>query len=254
MLAVERQAQIRTVVDDRTFASVRDLCTLLNVSDITVRRDLDLLERAGQLRRTHGGAMSLRSAPDAPYTDRAGIEVATKHAIGTTAAALVQEGETIFLNAGSTVTAMARALVGRRNLTVVTNGYTIIPILTNEPGIQLILTGGMSRSQTGSLVGPLAERTVSELRVDRAFFGATGVDLEAGWTNSSLDEASLQRVLLRAAGAIYLLADHTKFGRVSFARVGPLSALTAIVTDAQIDRAIHETFTAADVSVLLSPA
>ncbi len=253
MLAAERHAQIRTVVDDRTFASVHDLCTLLDVSDITIRRDLDLLERAGHLRRTRGGAMSLRPTLDVPYTNRTELHVAAKHAIGASAAALVRAGETIFLNAGSTIMAMARALVGRHDLTVVTNAYTIVPILVNEPGIQLILTGGVARSQTGSLVGPLAERTVDELRVDRAFLGATGVHLDAGWTNSSLDEAALQRALLRAATDNYVLADHTKFGRISFARVGPLSALTAVITDTGLNAETRDALAVAGLRIILPP-
>lgn len=250
MLAVERQAQIRTITDQQAFVSVHELCRALNVSEITIRRDLDQMEKQGGLRRTHGGAMSIRSASDAPYVDRAEREVGAKREIGRTAAALVRDGEVIFLNAGSTILAMARALVGRRNVTIVTNAYVVIPILVGESGIQLIQTGGEARQQTGSMVGPIAERTVSELRVDRAFLGATGVDREVGFTNSSLEEAALQRAVMHAAQEVYVLADHTKFGKVSFTRVGPLSLLTGIVTDQGVDATMRDAFAATGVQII----
>ncbi len=251
MMAAERLAQIQAITDDRTFVTVNQLSDLLNVSEITIRRDLSILEEQGGLERTHGGAKSLRSAPDVPFAMRTEREVGAKRAIGEAAAALVEEGEVIFLNAGSTILAMARALAGRHNLTVVTNAYTIVPVLANAPHIQLVVTGGMARQQTGSLVGPIAERMVSELRVDRAFLGATGVDMAAGITNSSLDEVELQRAVIRIAGAVYVLADHTKFGKVSFARAAPLAALVAVVTDGQIAEETRATY-AAHVNLVLA--
>lgn len=252
MLAAERRARIRTLTEQQGFVSVQTLCMHLGVSDMTIRRDLDLLERAGSIRRTHGGAMSRRVEADAAYTDRARREVAAKQEIGKTAAALVRDGETILLNAGTTITAMARSLVGRRGLTIVTNAYTIVSILAGEPDVTLLLTGGVVRNATGSLVGPVAERTISALRVDRAFLGTTGVDLDIGFFNSDLNEGALQRTMMRAARATYLLADHTKFGKVSFAHVGSLAAVDAIISDARIDVATRTALRARGVRLIVA--
>ncbi len=253
MLTEERRERIRVITDERSFISVRDLCSLLGVSDMTVRRDLDALEREGSLRRTHGGAVSLRAVPNAPYHDRARTAVEEKRAIAQGAAALVREGETILLTAGTTTAAMARALAGRQHLTVVTNAYLIVPILAGERGIRLIVTGGEAREQTGSLIGPVAEQAIGQLRVDRAFLGTTAIDAEAGITNGDLDEAALQRAVIRSARAVYVLADHTKFGKVSFAHVGPLSIAEAIITDAGVDEASRAACMAQGARLIVCP-
>jgi len=253
MLTEERRARIRAVTDERAFISVHDLGLLLGVSEMTVRRDLDALVREGSLRRTHGGAVSLRAVPNAPYHDRARSAVDAKWAIGEAAAALVQEGETILLTAGTTTAAMARALTGRQHITVVTNAYLIVPALAAEPGIRLIVTGGEAQPQSGSLVGPVAEQAIGQLRVDRAFLGTTALDTEAGITNGDLAEAALQRAVMRAARLIYVLADHTKFDKLSFAHVGPLAIATAILTDAGLDAAMREAYAAQGAPIIVCP-
>ncbi len=252
MLAAERQARIRSLVDQRSFVSVRDLCALLAVSEITIRRDLTQLEQQGRLRRTHGGAISLGSLEEVPYVGRTAREIEEKRAIGRRAAALIPSGEIIFLNAGSTIMAMAHALAGRRDLTVVTNAYTVIPILASEPGIELVYTGGVASPQTGSAVGSIAQRMVGELHIDRAFLGATGVNLDIGITNSSLEEAALQRVVMQVARETYVLADHTKFGHVAFAHVAPLARFAAVITDSRLPATIYEAFANAGVRLIQS--
>jgi len=254
MLTEERRARIRAVTDERAFISVHDLGLLLGVSEMTVRRDLDALVREGSLRRTHGGAVSLRAVPNAPYHDRARTAVEEKRAIGEAAAALVRDGETILLTAGTTTAAMARALMGRRDLTVVTNAYLIVPVLAGERGIRLIVTGGEAREQTGSLIGPVAEQAIGQLRVDRAFLGTTAIDAEAGITNGDLDEAAVQRAVIRSARAVYVLADHTKFGKVSFAHVGPLTIAAAIITDAGVDEVSRAACTAQGARLMVRSA
>jgi len=244
VLSEQRWARIREIIDTRRFVTVRELCTLLNVSDMTIRRDLDALERQGSLRRTHGGAVSLGAEPNAPYADRAARAVDAKRAIGVAAAAIARDGETILLAVGTTVEAMARELVTRQ-LTVVTAAYRLIPILEQAPGVRLIITGGEVRRATGLLAGAVAEQMLSHIHVDRAFLGATALDVDAGITNGDLNEAASQRAVIRAAGAIYVLADHMKFGKVSFAEVGPLSLADAIITDGALDDTQYERFSAA---------
>jgi DeoR/GlpR family transcriptional regulator of sugar metabolism len=231
MIAAERQARIVELVSQRGILSVAELARRLGTSLMTIRRDLTLLHDQARLRRAHGGAVALAAPPDVPLRRRERLELQAKAAIGRTAAALVESGETILLDAGTTARAVAHHLRAIRNLTVVTNSVHVLAELWDRPGLRVVALGGVTRSASGAITGPLAEKALEEIRVDRAFLGTTGITPRWEVSNSDLDLAALQRRILAVARQSYLLADHTKFGRTGLAVVSPVRAFTSVITD-----------------------
>ncbi len=159
---------------------------------------------------------------------------ALKRAIGCAAVRFVSEGDTIILDAGATTTYMARALRGRRGITIITNSLPVLAELADQPGITLVSSGGVVRTESRSLTGPGAEATFRDLRADKAFIAGTGLSLDFGLSNTNIAEASVKQAMLRAAREVALLADHTKIGAESLVRVAPLESFHRLITDAGI--------------------
>lgn len=229
-IAAQRRQRILEMTNRQGIVSVRQLSDELHVSDMSIRRDLRALVRQGAVRRTHGGAMSLvRPTFDYPFDERQRLQIEAKHAIGRAAAELVEPGDTVFMSSGTTVAAMAPYLRDRARLTVVTNSVRVLQELL-DTRVTVISTGGVASAATGSLVGPIAESSVAQLRVRKAFLGTTGVSLD-GFSNSSLEEAAIQRQMTAAAAETYVLADHTKFGKLSLTIGLNLDRATRVITD-----------------------
>jgi len=231
-----RLDRIRSLVDQRGIVSVHELTEDLGVSEVTIRRDFALLEREGVLRRTRGGALSPgRLAVSVPYDERQHLQADAKAHIGRAAAALVENGDIIFLSSGTTSLAMARCLAGRERVTIITNSVHAVAELMVQSGITVISTGGRASAQGGGLSGPLAETAVAQLRARKAFIGCSGITQE-GISNASIERAAVDRRMIERAAEAYVLADHTKFGRLSLAMVAGFDAITAVITDAATPR------------------
>lgn len=243
MLARQRQDRILTDVRAHGAVRVADLVEQLDVSEMTVRRDITELDRAGLVRRVHGGAV----APDAAGrpTDEPGFEAkstwapAEKDAIAALAATTIEPGQAIALSAGTTTHLLARRIAADpalRPLTVVTNSLPVAETLhravTGAGPLDVILTGG-SRTPSDALVGPVADAALATLRVDRLFLGVHGLD-EAGLMTPNLAEAATDRALLHCAAAVTVLADHTKWGVVGLARIAALADVDLLVSDAAL--------------------
>lgn len=232
MLPAERQSRIVRLITERRTVSIVELCALFGVSDMTIRRDLRRLEERGILQRTHGGAELLKQPPgDLPYYAREHEQVQEKEAIARLAASLIEDGETIVLDAGTTVASLARLLVHKRDLTVITNSVHVVNELIGSNGVTVISTGGTLWAPTISMVGPLAVSALRRFTADKAFLATPAISLEAGMTNSNLYEAEVKATMIEIARERTLLVDHTKFGRTSYAVVAPLSALNRLITD-----------------------
>ena len=230
-IAAQRQQQIIDLTNERGIVSVRELCETLGVSDMTIRRDFRTLARQGALRRTHGGAVSLsRPTSIYSYDERQRLQMEAKNAIGAAAAALVSDGDTLFLGSGTTVLALARHLHGRARLTIITDSIHVVQELFEDENVTLIATGGIANKTSGSFTGSIAESTVARLRAHKTFLSTTGVSPE-GFSHDSLEEAALQRQMIACAGDIYMLADHTKFAKLSLAITAALGDVTGVVTD-----------------------
>jgi DeoR family fructose operon transcriptional repressor len=231
VFAEERKQQILTALQRSPAVRVADLGRSLGVSVTSVRRDLADLQRSGLLKRTHGGAISngpaMAELSLAAKEDRYHRE---KAAIALMAAGLIETGDTIFLDSGSTTREIALQLRHRRGVTVVTNGLNIAWELASSD-VDLVLTGGQMRRGILSQVGPIADRSIRGLHVDKLFLAANGVDLEKGITTPNLVEAQTKRAMVESAGKVFLVADHSKFGCVTFGHICGLDLVHAVITD-----------------------
>jgi DeoR/GlpR family transcriptional regulator of sugar metabolism len=235
MLASQRQARIVEEVRRVGGVRVSDLTELLGVSDMTIRRDLEVLARAGVLHKVHGGAILAggRRTEEPGFEAKSTLQQPVKDAIAARAAELITPGTAIALSAGTTTWQMARHISAIAGLTVVTNSTTVADVLAHQqrPDLTVILTGGV-RTPSAALVGPVADQAIRGLHVDQLFLGVHGMHPEAGLTTPNLAEAQTNRVLIASAQQVVVLADSTKWGTVGLADFGPLSTADTLVTDA----------------------
>ncbi|MBN1640813.1 MAG: DeoR/GlpR transcriptional regulator [Anaerolineae bacterium] len=234
MLAAERHARIADMVTRHKTVTVSELCKQFAVSDMTIRRDLQRLEDEGVLMRTHGGAVAVLPEQDAAFGIREQAHPEAKEAIARVAASLVNPGDTIILDAGTTTARLARHLHGKVGLTVITTSLHVLRELGGDEQITLIATGGTVRPATLSFVGSWAEEMLSGFHADALFLAATSVDLSRGLFNSNVYEIGIKQQMIRSARRVVLLADHTKFGRQSTARIAGLEQVHCVVSDSQI--------------------
>jgi len=235
-LAPERLDQLRNIIRSEGVSRLDELCRLLKVSAATMRRDLDILESHGAIRRVHGGAVSIESRLEEPlFDDKASLAAREKLRIAEAAAASIVPGNTLFLDGGSTVLLLARLLAERTDVTVVTNSLRAVIELSGR-GPRLIATGGQLRRLSETMVGPLSREVISKLRVDKAFMGTIGLSLDSGLTTTDPDEAFTKQQALSHANEVIVLADNTKIGKVSFSCFGQISDIDTLITDRKADQ------------------
>jgi DeoR/GlpR family transcriptional regulator of sugar metabolism len=230
MLPAQRRQAILRAVRSGT-AHVGALADEFGVSEMTVRRDLHALARDGRLERVRGGALSVDS--ERPFSEIVVERLEAKDRIGRAAAALVEDGQTVMLDIGTTTLQVARHLRGR-SLTVVTTNLAVYEELLPEPGIELVLPGGVVRRNYLSLVGMLAEDTLRRLRADIAFLGTSGIDAELAVWDTTMIEVPIKRAMIAASKRTILVADAAKFDMDAMVRVCEASELDAIVTDERL--------------------
>jgi DeoR family transcriptional regulator of aga operon len=236
-----RRERIVAQVEADGFVRVTDLSRRFGLSEVTISADLDALALEHAVQRVHGGAISPARAAGAeqPF-ERTSLEAAgQKRAIGTAAAAMVESGQAIVLDVGTTTTAIASALVARaelRDVVVITNALNIAMSLESAvPRFTVIVTGGTLRPLQHSLVDPLAGAVLEHVRADLAFIGCSGVDVTAGITNVNLPEADVKRRMLASASRAIVVADGSKLGRAQLSRVAPLAEIDALITSDDAD-------------------
>lgn len=234
-LKEQRQQLILETIRDYRQVTVSELSPRFGVSDVTIRRDLRELAARGLLRRAHGGAiLAMPVSPEPPVVQRMIQAENCKECIGRAAAALVSDGGSVFIGSGSTTAYVARNLVHRKNLTVVTNALNVATELAVAEGVTVVVTGGMMRASELSLVGHIAEQSLREVRVDKVIMGMRAISLEEGMTNDYLSEVMTDRGIIEMAPELIVVADHTKFGKVASAYVAPVERITVLVTDSGI--------------------
>ena len=253
----ERRRRILEIVQQSGSKTVAELCGLFDVSEMTIRRDLRDLDRDGALRRVHGGAVSnLGRSFEPAYPIRSTRNIELKEAIGRKAAELVVEGDSIALDVGTTTLEIAKALHGKRNLTILTASIPIAnEIVSNRSltsDVRLILTGGIVRSGELSMIGHIATGTYSVYHVDKAFIAVGGISLEDGLTEYNIDDALVKESLIQSAHQNIVVADSSKFGRTTFTSVAPLSLVNTIITDSQISTETLHSFQDSGIEILIA--
>jgi DeoR family transcriptional regulator of aga operon len=231
---------------------VKDLAPRFGTSQVTIRKDLEILHGRGLVYRTHGGALPVPMGAllDPSLREKEKLHRKEKQRIGTAAAHLVKEGESVLLDSGTTTTAVARALREFRNLTVITNAVNIAAELAGT-SIEVILTGGLLRENSFSLVGPLAEETLRRLSADIFFLAVDGFDVHFGLTTPNLLEAKVNRVMIEIAKRVIVVCDSSKFGRRSLSLIAPTSAVHQTITDNRIPKSDLRTLEEARIEVML---
>ena len=224
------------------------------MSEMTVRRYLDKLEGKDLIKRTHGGAFAGQEMIEVDYRVRETVRRAEKEAIGRLAWTLIQPGESVFLDAGSTLAYLASAMDDTRRITVVTNSTIVLQTLENRANIDTILLGGRVHAASHSLIGPIAEETVAQFRFTKAFLGAVGINLEEGLTQSNVDEVPVKKRVAANAKEVIVLADSSKFNRDVLVMFLRLDQLHTIITDTGIPAKYRKSLEERGIRVLTAGA
>ena len=227
-----RQNKIRERFSHQPGIAISKLAREFGVSEMTIRRDLDALELKSEIQRTHGGAMlTPRMMLEFDYRDRRERHRAAKQAIAAAALKLVQPGQRLILDTGTTTLELARLLADSKNLTVITPSLAVASELQHAPGVEIILLGGVIRRGSPDLTGPVTEHCLDLFAVDLAFLGADGIGLDGALYNSDLRLARVDKLMRQVAKRTCVLADHSKIGATALARSGSLADVDIFITD-----------------------
>ncbi len=249
---IKRHQAILDLVNKNEMVQVAELVGTFDVSEVTIRRDLDVLERKGLLRRVHGGAVgNSRRSYEPPFMLRSTKCTEEKKRIGKAAADLIQNGDSVMLDVGTTTLEVAYNLYDRQNLTVITPCFQIAAFLVEHPGIRLILTGGILRRGELSLIGRLAERAIQDFNVDKLFMGAGGIDADIGFTEFNMEDTLVKQAMLRSAKDITVVADSSKFGKIALNAIAPLSSANRIITDKNLSPALANKIEQAGIELIV---
>ena len=237
MLNEERRRSILEVLNHDGRVLVGALAKRFRTSQVTIRKDLDILQSRGRIHRTHGGALPSRQSvlEDPTLREKEKLHRKEKLQIAAAAARMVREGQVVILDSGTTTTAIARALREFENLTIITNAVNIAAELSSS-SLEVILTGGTLRKNSFSLVGPIAEETLRRLNADILFLGVDGFDVHYGLSTPNLLEAKVNRAMMEVARIAVAVCDSSKFGRRSLSSIAPPSALHHLITDRGIPK------------------
>ncbi|WP_214225885.1 DeoR/GlpR family DNA-binding transcription regulator [Pedobacter sp. B4-66] len=235
MSFLERKKKILMILDEFDSLSVMEISEKLSISPATVRRDLQDLSEEGVLQRTHGGAMKLDNLPLVAFNKKQTANVESKQEIGKVAAANVVDGDTIFMDCGSTVFAMCAHLKKLSRLKIITNSLPIVAELVDTPGISINLIGGELDKERRAVHGDMAVQHIDTYHATKAFVGVDGISVKNGLTAHSEKESQITKAFLRNAERVYLLTDSSKIGKDAYVKFETLKAIDFLITDTQLE-------------------
>ncbi len=252
MLIDERRQHILELIQRQGRALVGELSRELKISQITIRKDLDYLQSKGLVQRSHGGALRIQASAlvDLTLQEKQKHNSQEKERIAAAALKMVEEGQCIILDSGTTTTAIAQGLKRFSQLTVITNAVNIAAELAGTD-FEVILVGGSLRKNSFSLVGPLAEDNLEEMHADILFLGVDGFDLEVGITTPNFLESRVNRAMVKAAQKVVAVCDSSKFSRRSLSRIVPPTAIHYVITDRNLPNELAEALRAQNINVTL---
>ena len=246
-----RRGRLLDIIRIRGFAALDELVCALGVSESTIRRDLDALEEQGSAKRTHGGVLYSGGMPRlAEFDERQPANWAAKRAIATLAAGVIEDGETVLLDGGTTTYEVARLLVGR-SLQVVTNSLPVANLFASEARTDLVLLGGYVSPRTGVCLGPYANELLGRLHVTTTVLSAAGIS-EEGLFNAHLLLAETEQAMLKAASRVMVVADSSKFGRKSLTLVSGLDSIDIFVSDDGLPQRWHDIVRSANAQLVIA--
>ncbi|AUD02782.1 DeoR/GlpR family DNA-binding transcription regulator [Spirosoma pollinicola] len=253
MLPNQRRDKILELLKEDGSAKVINLAKLFKVTEVTIRQDLDKLEKDGLVIKEHGGAY-LKNVEDQVRTFSVANQenLEKKALIAAKCLEFIESGDSIILDSGSTTTEIAKKLRGYKNLTVITNALNIALILGAEPGIEVIMTGGEFKPPTLSLTGQKAADFFKGLNVQKLFLATAGISLKSGLTYPSISDIVVKKAMIDAADTTYLVADSTKIGKSAFASLGALSLIDYIITDAGIEEKHKQVFHDNEIELIIA--
>ena len=253
MLANHRRDKILELLQEDGSAKVLELAKLFKVTEVTIRQDLEKLDKEGLVVREHGGAF-LKDVPNQVkgFTLTHQENLDKKEIIARKALEFIESGDTIILDSGSTTTEIAKKLRGMKQLTVITNALNIAIMLGAEPGIEIIVTGGEFKPPTLSLTGQKAADFFKGLNVQKLFLATAGISLKAGLTYPSISDLVVKRAMIEAAETRYLVADSTKIGKTALASLGALSLIDYIITDPDIQEKHRQVFQDHEIELIIA--
>jgi DeoR family transcriptional regulator, fructose operon transcriptional repressor len=253
VLVEERRQHVLDLVSRHGFISLADLAQTIQVSESTIRRDLDHLHHQGMVKRTHGGAMFLGDASGLPtLEERLASQMEEKRLIAHAAAARIHDGDAVLLDGGTTTLEVARLLVGR-SLQIVTNSLPIAQLFANRAEMDLIMLGGYVYPKTGVALGPFTVRMMEDVHVQQTLMSVGGVTAK-GLFNSNLLLVETERKMMSCADEVVVLADHTKIGRQALAFLCELSQIDTLIVDDALTAAQRTLIDQADAHLILAGA
>jgi DeoR/GlpR family transcriptional regulator of sugar metabolism len=236
-LAAERQREIVAIVDREQAVRVTNLASFFQVTEETIRRDLEKLEVAGKLVRSHGGALSIVPGIEAPASERDASFISEKVAIAREAVKFIKPDDTILIDASTTALYLARLMVDMP-LTVITNSIQVCAELATRPRIRVICTGGNMSPLSLSFVGPRAEQMLADYRVNRLFFSCTAIDVAHGVSDTNEMQAALRQAMMAVSDERYLMVDRSKFGFKALKRFASVTDMSTVITNDNLDPAL----------------
>jgi DeoR family fructose operon transcriptional repressor len=250
MFAEERKSKILDSLNKNGKVKVCDLSQQYEVSEVTIRRDLQELEEDELIKRVHGGAVLNDNTKFEPtFSEKIDKFYDEKESVGKIAASMIVDGDTIALDAGTTTLSIAKHMTAR-NITVLTNSVDVAYELAKKQEVEVIITGGTLRWETRAMVGPVADNALKNFRVDKAFIGTNAVCIINGLSTPNITEANTKREMIKIAKQTIVVCDHTKFNAVSFAKIVDLDSIDIIVTDNQLDNDLLEKFQEKDIKII----
>ncbi|MFD1064917.1 DeoR/GlpR family DNA-binding transcription regulator [Oceanobacillus locisalsi] len=241
MLSQDRQEIIMQYLQTNKSVRIADLSNDLGVTRETVRKDLYEMEQEGVVRKVHGGAILNKANLETKYVTRKTVNEEEKKAIAKKAADLVEDGDTIYIDYGTTALYFSREINSKKDLTIITNSLPIAQELIDYSDFEVIIIGGNVRKNENSLFGPIAYRGIEKIFVDKGFFGIGGLDLQAGYTNMHMGESEVSRLMMKHSQIKIMMADFSKFHSTSMNQVAAIDEVDILITDTSSDTEMVET-------------
>ena len=250
---VQRRARILDIINSKGQVNIYDLSKLFSVSDVTIRKDLDNLEKKNMLIRARGGALkAMRVGIDYEFSDKKKKFFKEKQLIGKLAAGLIEDNDTILLDSGTTILEVARNLTMFKDLTVITNAINIAALLGEYDNLRILVPGGYLRKKSFSLIGAQSDESFRKYYCDKLFLAVDGFDIDYGLSTPNPEEAHLNRTMIKMSKQLIVVTDSSKFQRKSLAFICPLESVDVVVTDQYIPEDIKRKLENMNIKVLIA--